>query len=196
MHAAQTSEPVPMTEEAYLEFEAASDTKHEFSRSYVRAMTGGSVCHGVITVNISTQFNLQWAERDCAVLSPDTRVHIAGMQSYRYPDVTVFCGAPAYVPGRVDTITNPVVLVEVLSPSTALLDRNEKLAEYTSILSLQMYLLVSQDQIKVETFMRHSAGQWIYQNLNNLDDHLHVPSPDCTLALSKIYHKVNWETEP
>ncbi len=109
-----------MTEAEYLAFEAESEFKHEFSRGNVYAMTGASLRHGIITVNVSTHLNNQLADRDCTVTSPDVRVYIASKQAYRYPDVTIFCGDPVYIEGRTDTITNPVMLVEVLSPGTAL----------------------------------------------------------------------------
>lgn len=112
-----------------------------------------------------------------------------------YPDVTVFCGAPKYIAGRTDTITNPTVLVEVLSRSTALLDRNEKLAEYTSIETLQAYLLVSQNEPKVEQFVRHEAGKWLYESVTGFDASLTVAPLACTLALAKLYSKVNWDEE-
>jgi len=125
--------PMEMTEADYLALDESSPVRHEYRQGKVYAMTGGSVRHSVITVNISTQFNIQVGESGYSVASPDLRVHIAQKNSYRHPDVTVFCGAPAYLQGRTDTITNPIVLVEVLSPSSALLDRNEKLEEYTQI---------------------------------------------------------------
>ncbi len=186
-------EPNKMSEAEYLAFEESTRDKYEYSRGRVYAMSGGSVRHGVVTVNISTQLNIQLMQKNCSVASSDVKVHIASKKSYRYPDVTVFCGAPSYLAGRVDTLLNPVLLVEVTSPSTALLDRNEKLAEYTQIDSLQTYLLVAQDEPKIERFMRHESGGWLYQYVTGLDAEISVPSLDCTLALSSIYHKINWD---
>lgn len=182
-----------MTEAEYLAFDAANEIKHEFKRGRVYAMTGASVRHNVITANTITHLNNQIGERDCTVTSSDVRIHIASKRAYRYPDVTVFCGDPVYVEGRVDTITNPVLLVEVLSPSTALIDRNDKLAEYTQIDSLQVYLLVSQREARVERYMRHGADEWLYTIASELDDSVALPSLDCTLALSEIYRKVSFD---
>ena len=184
-----------MSEAKYLALEANSEFKHEYRDGRVYAMTGGSVRHGVITANISTQFNVQLAQRDCTVTSPDVRVHIASKGTYRYPDVTVFCGDPAYVEDRTDTITNPVVLVEVVSPSSALRDYNEKLEEYIQIETLQAYILVSQDQPKVERFTRHEDGEWLYSVVTAMDDEIALPGIDCTLALSAVYNKVRWDDE-
>lgn len=193
MYAAQPEESIRMTEAEYLAFEAESEFKHEYSQGRVYAMTGGSVRHGVITMNIGTQFNNQLGDRDCTVTSSDVRIYIASKSAYRYPDVMVFCGEPAYVPERTDTITNPVVLVEVLSPSTVLLDRNDKLMEYTLIETLQAYLLVSQHEPRVERYMRHESGEWLYSIANGLESEIALPTIDCTLALSKVYQKVTFD---
>lgn len=204
MYAAQPEEPIRMSEAEYLAFEEASEHKHEYSggqvyamtggsEGHVYAMTGGSVRHGIITMNTGTALNNQLADRDCSVTSPDVRIYIASKKAYRYPDVVVFCGDPAYVPGRVDTITNPVLLVEVLSPATALLDRNDKLAEYTRIESLQIYLLVSQHEARIERYMRHEAGEWLYSSASGLEAEISLPAIDCTLALSKVYQKVTFD---
>lgn len=193
MAAARPDDPRAMSEADYLAFEAASAVRHEYSQGYAHAMTGGSVRHSVITANISARLHQMLADRDCTVTSPDLRIYIAAKGSYRYPDVTVFCGAPAYRPGRDDTITNPALLVEVTSPSTALLDRNDKLAEYTQIDSLQAYLLVAQDTPRVERFLRHDSGQWLYANLTGAGAQVVLPPLGLTLALSDIYHKVPWD---
>ncbi len=193
--AGESSEPeyIQMTEAEYLAFEETSEIRHEYGRGRVYAMTGGSLRHSIITVNISTQLNIQLDDKNCTTLSPDLRVYIASKQGYRYPDVTVFCGEPVYMAGRIDTITNPSVLVEVLSPSTAVVDRNEKLEEYLQIETLHAYLLVSQFQIKVERFMRHETGEWLYSIFTDLTDEVALPEIGCTVALSKIYQKVNWD---
>ncbi len=127
-----------MTEAEYLAFADTQEIKYEYQNGEIVAMTGGSVWHGVITGNTITHLNNQLGERDCTVTSPDVRVHIAAKRAYRYPDVTLFCGEPAYVEGRTDTITNPALLVEVFSPGTAKTDHTDKLAEYTQIDTLQV----------------------------------------------------------
>lgn len=193
MYAVQPEEPLQMTEAQYLEFEATNDLKHEYRQGNVYAMTGASVRHNTITMNIGTQLNIQLAERDCVVTSADTRVHIVSKSAYRYPDVTVFCGDPSYLAGRTDTITNPVVLVEVLSPSTALTDRNEKLVEYIQIESLHAYLLVAQDEARIERFMRHETGEWLYSLYTGWDDEVHLPAIHCKLTLAKVYQKVAFD---
>jgi Uma2 family endonuclease len=188
-------QPDAMSEADYLALEDGSSLKHEYSRGRVYAMTGGSVRHGIITANIATQFNIQLTEHDCSVTSSDVRVYITQKDAYRYPDVTVFCGEPAYLSGRTDTITNPVVLVEVLSPATALQDHNDKLEEYVQIETLQAYLLVSQARAKVQRFMRQSGADWAYTIASELEDTVTVPVIGCTLALADVYRKVTLDPQ-
>ena len=186
----QEQEPLYMSEAEYLEFEENSEFKHEYVNGRVYAMSGGSVRHGVITVNISTDLNIQLEDKDCRVSSPDTRVKVESMKSFRYPDITVYCGKEDYVNNRVDTLGNPLVIVEVLSPSTALTDRNEKLEEYIKSETLQEYVLVSQNEAKVEVFTRHESGKWLYSIAKGLEASFELASIDCKLELSRIYRKV------
>jgi Uma2 family endonuclease len=196
-HLEQPQEPYRMTEAEYLAFTDAEELKYEYSRGKVYAMTGGTVRHGVITMSVGTHIDNQLGDRDCSPTSSDVRVHIASKGTYRYPDVTVFCGEPAYLEGRADTITNPVLLVEVLSPSTGLKDRNEKLEEYTQIETLQAYVLVAQDEPKVEVYQRHEAGKWLYDYATGLKAEIAVPVPggEITLSLAQIYRRVQWDDE-
>ena len=174
----------------YFVFAEKSEAKHEYARGRVYAMSGGSVRHGVITVNISTDLNIQLEDKDCRVASSDVRVKVEAMESYRYPDVMVYCGDEDYADERNDTLKNPLVIVEVLSPSTALKDRNEKLDEYLQSTTLQEYVLVTQHEAKVEVFSRHESGKWLYDKYKGLEASLLLASIDCTLDLSRIYRKV------
>jgi Uma2 family endonuclease len=198
MYATQSTQHLPMSEIEYLAFADRQEFKYEYSRGQVYAMTGGSLRHNTITASTIIHLGSQFADRDCTVTTSDTRVHIASKRAYRYPDVTVFCGEPAYLKGRNDTITNPVLLIEVLSPSTALQDYNEKLEEYTQIETLQAYVIIAQDTPKVEVFRRHESGKWLYEYVTGLEAAINVPMGDAELrlALSQIYRQVQWETTP
>jgi Uma2 family endonuclease len=183
-----------MTEAEYLEFERRSDMKHEYASGDVLAMTGASWNHNVICQNTATSLGSQLADRDCTVVSSDMRVQIAAARAYRYPDVIVVCGQPQFMDDRMDTIRNPVILIEVLSPSTALVDRNEKLREYRQLSSLQEYLLISQNEPRIERFLRQDADNWLYTEVVGLDESISLPSVTCTLALSEVYKKVAFES--
>lgn len=187
---AQEQDPLYMTEEEYLAFEEHSEIRHEYARGRVYAMSGGSVRHGLITTNISTDLNNQLEETDCKVSALATRVKVEEMESYRYPDVLVYYGDEDYINDRLDTLGNPLVLVEVLSPSTALKDRNEKLDEYIQSKTLQEYVLVSQHDAKVEVFTRQQSGKWLYDQYKGMNAVVELPSIACKLELSRIYRKV------
>jgi Uma2 family endonuclease len=184
-----------MTEAEYLAFADGQELKYEYSQGRVYAMSGGSVRHGIITANAIAHLINILADRDCTVISPDVRVAVMNKQAYRYPDVTVFCGEPAYLEGRTDTIINPVLLVEVLSPATAVTDYNEKLEEYTQIESLQAYILIAQNVPKVETFQRYRGDQWLYQYATGLTEEIEVAALDGSwrLSLAQIYRRVRWD---
>lgn len=195
MVAAEQPEPLRMSETEYLAFEDAQETRHEFSNGYVYAMTGGSLRHSVIIASTIAHMANQLDGKDCTVASSDLRLHIASKNAYRYPDVTVFCGEAITTKDRNDTITNPAILVEVLSPSTALVDYNSKLTEYTQIDSLNAYLIISQDEMKVDSYQRHESGKWLYESITGGDGEVNITALDCTLFLSKIYQRVNWDGE-
>jgi Uma2 family endonuclease len=197
MEAAQLPEPLLMSEAEYLAFADEQEIKYEFRNGRVYAMSGGSVRHGAITMNIGTHLNNLIGERNCTVLSADVRVQHAQMRTYRYPDVTVFCGDPIYREGRTDTITNPMLLVEVLSPESALRDHNEKLEEYTSIETLQAYLIISQDRAKVALYRLNEAGEWVYEFVNGLESEITVPllGEKLKLSLAQIYRRIEFDAE-
>jgi Uma2 family endonuclease len=183
----------PMTEEEYLVFEEMSQDKHEYANGYIYAMSGGTSNHSAITTSVVGELYGQLLDKDCTVHSSDLKIHVAATRSYRYPDVSVVCGETRYAMNRTDLVTNPVLVVEVLSPSTARTDHHVKLGEYTQIDSLQAYLLISQDEPKVQRFLRQSSGDWLYTTVAGLEGTVELPFLDCTLALSRIYRRVTWE---
>ena len=198
MYASQSDNSIQMTEAEYLVFADKQEIKHEYSRGQVYAMTGASVRHNTITANAIIHLGSRLGDRNCTVTTSDTRIYVPSKHAYRYPDVTVFCGEPAYLKGRTDTITNPVLLIEVLSPSTAVRDYNEKLEEYTQIENLQAYVLIAQDTPKIEVFRRHESGKWLYEYVTGLEAEINAPVPDAELRLSlaQIYRRIQWETKP
>ncbi|MEQ8673653.1 MAG: Uma2 family endonuclease [Aggregatilineales bacterium] len=182
------------TEAEYLAFEQESAEKHEFADGKIIAMTGASWVHNLICVNTSTTLNVQLADTECHVTSNDLRLKVDSKHHYRYPDVMVICGTPEFVLKRNDTITNPVVVIEILSESTALIDRNDKLDEYTRIESVQAYVMISQTEAKIERYLRQAdSADWLYTRVSGLESVLEIPPIHCTLKLSEIYNKVELE---
>ena len=184
-------EPLLMSEAEYLAFDAERDIKHEYVDGKVYAMTGAGWNHILINGNTQTTLNTQLADKDCAIVSSDMRVKVASERaSFRYPDTVVVCGAPEFADNRTDTLTNPMVIVEVLSPSTAVIDHNDKLDEYIQIESVQHYGLISQHEAKVEVYTRQGPGNWLYTQVKGLDGVVALASIECTPGLAKLYEKV------
>ncbi len=193
MSALQKPAPSVMTEAEYLEFERASEIKYEYIDGEIIAMTGASWNHNVICVNTSTSLNNQLVDKNCMVTANDLRLKITPARSYRYPDVMVICGEPSFVDERMDIIDNPIVVVEVLSNSTALVDRNEKLHEYLQLASLQEYVIVSQYAPKIERYLRQDSGDWLYTQVTDMNSSVNLPSIKCKLDLADMYRKVTFD---
>jgi Uma2 family endonuclease len=181
-----------MTPEEYLQYERASDVRHEYEDGEIFAMSGASREHNLIANNVSSRLTLQLEDRPCEVYQSDMRVRIPATRSYTYPDVVVVCDPPQFEDTQLDTLLNPTVIVEVLSPSTEPYDRGKKLKYYRRIATLQEYILISQEDVSVEQYWKQ-GDQWLYTALDSLTATLHLPSLACTLALSSIYQKVNFQ---
>lgn len=174
--------------EEYLALERAAETKSEYVDGYIYAMTGASRAHNLITLNIGAELHRQLKGRPCEAYLADMRVKAAKARSYRYPDITVVCGQPEFVDPRFDTLINPTVIIEVLSPSTEASDRGRKFAEYRGIPSLREYLLVSQDQPRIERYARQAEG-WLLTVAEGLEAKMRLDAIDCALDLAEVYHK-------
>ncbi len=183
-----------ITPEQYLEAErAAIGVKSEYYDGYIYAMAGASFAHGVITINLATALHNKIARRGCAVIANDLRTRVAYRGLYTYPDVVVICGKPQFIDGEHDTLTNPTLLIEVLSPSTEGYDRGFKSSQYRKIESLREYALVSQKEPRVEIYQRRENQQWLISEAAGLDSSIHLESVDCDLSLGDVYQNIVFE---
>jgi Uma2 family endonuclease len=174
--------------EEYLEWELQTEHKNEYLNGQIFAMAGVSIHHGQIAGNIFGNLFIQLRGGRCKVHASDTRVRTHGASMYTYPDVMVFCGeAQVQKYKGSDTLLNPVVIFEVLSPSTQKYDRRRKFQMYREIPSLQAYILVSQDRVLVERYSRQPDGEWQRLALDGVDATLDLPSIPAKLKLSDIY---------
>ena len=178
-----------LTPEEYLAFERKAATKHEYLNGQIVAMSGASFAHNFLTMNVANQFYNQLIGGECRVAASDMRVKVSQIDSYFYPDVVVVCGEPRAEDDTFDTLLNPVVIVEVLSPSTEGYDRGEKFEYYQQIASLTDYILISQDEVHVEHYCRQGSG-WLQTEFRELEDVLSLPSIDCELRLQDVYRRV------
>lgn len=181
-----------LTPEEYLAIERAAERKSEYFEGQMYAMSGARRAHNIISVNAAGELNQQLRSRPCEVYSHDMRVCVDRVKEYAYPDVVVACGEPKFLDGQFDTLLNPVLIIEVLSPSTELYNRNLKFAYYRSIESLQAYLLISSNRVHAELFTRDPSGGWHVTDADQLDDTLELLSIGCTLKLADLYQKVQF----
>jgi Uma2 family endonuclease len=152
--------PARMTYAEYLAAEAVAEVRHEFLNGEVWAMAGGTPEHGALAVSMTLALGAALRAKPCRGYSSDVRVRIPDTGLSTYPDLSVVCGPLETAPDDKDAITNPIVLVEVLSDSTEAYDRGAKWAHYRRIPSLREYVLVSQAEPRIEVFRRIDAGRW------------------------------------
>ncbi len=180
------------TEDEYLTLEDAARHKSEWIGGEIRAMAGGSESHNLIAANTVAALNRALVPQGCRVYGSDMKVHTGGGANV-YPDASVVCGPRVFYKGRTRIITNPLIIVEVLSPSTQDADLGEKWTEYQSVPSLQEYLLLSQDQPEAWLYARDGDG-WRFQSVRGLAAGIGLLSVGVTLALSDLYSLVEWPT--
>ena len=177
------------TPEEYIALERKARFKSEYFNGHIIAMSGASRQHSLIVTNISGELHFQFKGRGCEVYTNDMRVRPNPRESYFYPDVVVVCGGPEFEDDAFDTLLNPIVIVEVLSPSTEVYDRGEKFTRYKQLASFQEYVLVAQDKVWVEHHRRHGP-QWVRNHYRTLEDVLPLPAIGCELPLRDIYARV------
>ncbi|MGH7577143.1 MAG: Uma2 family endonuclease [Longimicrobiales bacterium] len=185
-----SSRPAPwISAEEYLQFERSSEQRHEYFAGQVFPMPGGSRKHNLIVGNLIIEIGMQLRGRPCEVYPSTMRVRIPATGLYTYPDVTVLCKTPRLEDSHNDTLLNPTLLIEVLSPSTERYDRGRKAEHYRRIDSLEEYLLVSQGELRIERYARHSDERWLLTEASGIEASLELRSIDCVLALRDVYHK-------
>lgn len=181
-----------LTPAEYLAIERTAEFKSEFFAGKMFAMAGASVAHNLITTNVSRELSIQLKNRPCHVYSSDMRVKVSATGLYTYPDLVVICGERQLEGERHNTLLNPTLLVEVLSPTTEAYDRGEKFAHYRRLESLREYILIAQDRPWIERYVRQADGQdWVLTEVSGLGSVIALPSIRCELALAEVYDKVD-----
>ncbi len=179
-----------MTEEEYLELERKADFRSEFVRGEMYAMAGGSLRHGRAIMNLGMLLGTQVASGDCSAFPSDVRVRTRQTGAHVYPDISVVCGKPEVVGNAADTLLNPKVIVEVLSPSTSDYDHGTKFALYREIPSLSDYIMVHINEAYIEQYTRQADSTWILHEYRDMNSALRIPSIGCEIALEQVYRGV------
>lgn len=185
-----SAQPNPLlTAEQYLEIERKAKTKSEFYNGEMFAMAGARFAHNELARNMLIVIgNRRGSCRSCP---SDMRVLIPATGLYTYPDVVVVCGQPQFLDETQDTLLNPVLIVEVLSPSTESFDRGRKFEQYRSIPSFREYVLVSSDRVHVDLYQKQADGKWLLSSADAKEESLTLATIDCPLPLSELYYGVD-----
>ena len=181
---------VPLyTVEQYLEMEQESQEKHEYIAGEIFAMAGASVAHVRIAYDVGAMLANQLSGRPCKSFGSDLRVRTAPAGLYTYPDLSAACGEPV-LDGQ--TLTNPILIIEVLSASTESYDRGEKFVQYQRIETLREYVLIYQDRPRINTYTRGKGAAWTYVPVEGLEATAHLHSIGCELPLAEVYRRVTF----
>ncbi len=178
-----------LTVAEYLAIERKAETKSEFFDGEMFAMAGGTKAHSVIGANLVAELHFKLKGKPCRTFNSDMRV-MTSRRLYTYPDVSVACGEQQFDDEISDTLLNPVLLIEVLSESTEGYDRGKKFDNYRTIASLREYVLVSQTEPMVLTFLRNDDGSWKMQPIHGLDQTVTFESINVSIPMSDIYRDV------
>jgi Uma2 family endonuclease len=177
------------TPEEYLAIERKAMFKSEYCNGYITAMAGASRAHNRIAGNMYRKVSDQLEDRPCEAFISDIRVRTSLDGLYTYPDVVAACGELIFEDEKLDTLLNPNLIVEVLSPSTEAYDRGEKFDRYKAIASLREYVLVAQDEVLVERFLKQGE-EWVRTEYRDLGATLILESIGCAIPLREIYDRV------
>ena len=184
--------PRRMSYEQYVAWEQTQDERHEFHDGEVLAMSGASHDHGCVAANCIGELHQRLKGRPCRISDGATRVRQLQARRYVYPDLSIVCEQPQYDttnPRRL-TLLNPLLVLEVLSPSTEAYDRGDKFQYYRQIPSLREYVLVAQDRANVEVFSLNDGGLWAIAAYVGLDAVAKLRSIEVDLPLAEVYANV------
>ncbi len=189
----QAQEKKIYTPEEYLEFEVNSDARHEYINGEIIPMTGGTPNHNDLAGNFYILLKFSLKNKGYRIFYVDQRLWIPDFGIHTYPDIMVVPKPIELQAGRKDTVTNPVLIAEVLSKSTKSYDRDEKFAAYRTISTFQEYLLIDQYTPHVEQYSKTDTNKWIFSEYDSLEACVELESISCTILLVDIYSDIEFE---
>jgi Uma2 family endonuclease len=176
----------------YLALDADSEIRYEYRDGEIYAMAGASREHNLICSNIHVELANQLRERPCEVYQSDMRVQTKANAAYRYPDIVVICGDPNFADTNPVSLTNPTLIIEVLSKSTEEKDYKQKSDEYRHMTSVQEYVIVSQDSPRIQRYLKQDDFNWLYTDLSGLEQQLELKSIGCILDFSEVFRRIDF----
>jgi len=199
----QAEEKKYYSPEEYLELEVNAEEKHEYIDGEIILMSGGMPNHNRIILNFGASLNFALKRQPYDVFVSDQRLWIPQRRTYTYPDIMVVQGALQLQVGRKDTITNPVMIAEILSkstqaydsPSETLCEQGEKFKFYRTIPTFQEYVTIEQYSMHVERYYKTEPHQWIFSEYDGAESILSLNTVPCEISLADLYDKVDFEAE-
>ena len=193
----EVKEPAPkynyISPEQYLEMERASETKHEYYKGEVFAMSGASLPHNFVSHNVYGSLIIFLKGKNCKPFGSDLRIHIPENSLYTYPDISIICGKPETTDSFRDSIINPSVIIEILSKSTKDYDRGTKFTLYRSIKTLKEYILIDSTSVSVEIFTKQEDNSWNLTEFKQLSDSFRITTINLALHLKDVYEDVSFD---
>lgn len=193
----EVKEPAPkfnyVSPEQYLAMERAATEKHEYYKGEVFLMSGASPSHNDISYNINRLVAPPLHGKGCKLYGSDFRIHIPESSLFTYPDFSIVCGKAETSDIYADNLTNPAVIIEILSKSTRNYDRGMKFSLYRSIKTLQEYILIDSTSITVESYARQNDNSWLLKEFKQLPDTIFISTIGLTLSLKDIYDDVSFD---
>ena len=179
-----------IAEQDYLTAERKSLDKHEYYKGEVFAMSGASIPPNLVFSNVFGILSSKLRGKNCKPFGSDLRVHIPQNTLYTYPDITIVCGKIETLHHSFDTITNPAVIIEILSASTRDYDKGGKFTLYRDIASLHEYLLIDSERVSIEKFMRNADGSWQLTEYKEPEQHVRIETVDLAISLLEVYEDI------
>ena len=186
-----------LTLQEYIQLEQETHQKYEYYNGYVYAMAGGSYEHNTINGNIFSEINMKLKGKSCQIMNSDTKLYLENNNSYVYPDAMIFCGEKQRAENYKDAFKNPVVIIEVLSKTTEAYDRGDKFDLYRPLPSLRYYVLVKQEEAKIQVYSRQSpTSLWNIQTIEGLESSLELiisETETLNVSLVDIYDRIDFD---
>lgn len=176
-----------ISQKEYLDFERNALDKHEYYEGEIFAMSGASYKHNLIESNLRLALGTFLKGKKCREFGSNLRIHIPSNSLYTYPDILVLCNKPDFVDDEFDTITNPTVIIEILSPSTANYDRGSKFDLYREIETLNNYVLIDSKAVHVIVYSKNDDNTWTLAETKNSIDNIRINSIDFSMPVAEIY---------
>ncbi len=179
-----------ITPEQYLDLERKAEFKSEYFDGEIFAMAGVGRKHNLLAGRALASIESAFRDRDCEVYGSDMRVCVLPSTGlYTYTDISAVCGEPRFLDNQFDTLLNPKVIIEVLSPSTEAYDRGRKFQRYKGIASLAQYVLIASERVQVEVFTHGEAGLWTPKILSRPEEIVEIASIECSFTVADLYQK-------